>query len=103
MAEPEVFGLQSVGKSSWGVGFTRKCQSQNGNSFLSLSRMERPKTGAKKAVAPPQGALSLGARIATHHTGLRLFANASPDRFWLGVWLMLAMKIALSDDRGLLE
>ena len=25
------------------------------------------------------------------------------DRFWLGVWLMLAMKIALSDDRGLLE
>jgi hypothetical protein len=23
-AEPEVFGLQSVGESGWGVGFTRK-------------------------------------------------------------------------------
>ena len=37
------------------------------------------------------------------HAGLRLFATLVLNRFSLDVWLMLAMKIALSDDRGLLE
>jgi len=37
------------------------------------------------------------------HAGLRLFATLVQNRFWLDVWLMLVMKIALSDDRGLLK
>src|SRR6202030_612631 len=37
------------------------------------------------------------------HAGLDFFAMLVQNQLWLDVWLILAIKVALSDDRGLLE
>ena len=76
--------------------------------FLAAARGGTGKNGAKKSVASFKEYYPLALELCApqgleRHAGLRLFATLVQNRFWLGVWLMLAMKIALSDDRGLLE
>jgi hypothetical protein len=64
--------------------------------------------GANKSVASLKGATPRRSSCGSHRASsatlaLDFFAMLVQNQLWLDVWLILAIKVALSDDRGLLE
>jgi hypothetical protein len=108
-AQPEIFGLQSSRKRLSKRFYQEIATAYtDGNSFLRPSSMERAKTRGKEIRDFLQGIRPLGARVVRptgleRHAGLRLFATLAPEPLWLDVWLMVAMEVAIRDDRGLLK